>query len=402
MTREQIDKDCLDIALNDKNKIIAYELATGIGKSKISLNIIHNFWLQNPNIKVLLTIIELAHIDNWKAEINKWGYNHLLDCISIETYASLKKHKNLKYDFIILDEAHHIGSDIRMDILNNISFYKLFLLSATLGNDLKVNLENLFKEKVISYSISLQKAIDYGILPVPKIFLIPLTLNNIRLDQTLVKERGKKELRKVVNCKYEDRWKYLKDKTNYANLILNISCTQLQKYQNYCEEFEYYKKQYFITQKEVIKNKWLQTGNQRKKYLGELKTVHAYKLLKTLKDKRYICFCSSIEQADLLGNTNAIHSKKDNSLEIINKFNTKEISNLFAVNMLQEGQNLKDIEVGIIIQLDGVDRAFIQKFGRSLRAEDPVQYIFYYKNTKDEEYLKNILENINPQYVSNL
>ena len=60
----------------------------------------------------------------------------------------------------------------------------------------------------------------------------------------------------------------------------------------------------------------------------------------------------------------------------------KNINNIFAVGMLQEGQNLVNIEAGIIIQLDGKERSFIQKFGRSLRAEDPVQYIFYYKNTK--------------------
>ncbi len=67
--------------------------------------------------------------------------------------------------------------------------------------------------------------------------------------------------------------------------------------------------------------------------------------------------------------------------------------------MLQEGQNLVDIEVGVIVQLDGQERAFIQKFGRSLRATDPVQFIFYYRGTRDEEYLENVLEGIDKDYV---
>ena len=29
--------------------------------------------------------------------------------------------------------------------------------------------------------------------------------------------------------------------------------------------------------------------------------------------------------------------------------------------MLKEGQNLTDIDVGIMVQLDGIERAFIQK-----------------------------------------
>lgn len=57
-------------------------------------------------------------------------------------------------------------------------------------------------------------------------------------------------------------------------------------------------------------------------------------------------------------------------------------------------QNLESIEIGIIIQLDGTERPFIQKLGRVLRAKDPVQYIFYFKNTRDEEYLDKVLEGI--------
>ena len=44
-----------------------------------------------------------------------------------------------------------------------------------------------------------------------------------------------------------------------------------------------------------------------------------------------------------------------------------------------------------------------KKFGRSLRAENPIQYILYFKNTKDEEYLKNILEGIDvPTYTKTI
>ena len=68
--------------------------------------------------------------------------------------------------------------------------------------------------------------------------------------------------------------------------------------------------------------------------------------------------------------------------------------------MIQEGQNLVDIEVGVIIQLDGQERAFVQKSGRAMRAEEPVLFILYYKNTRDEEYLNKALEDINPEYVT--
>jgi superfamily II DNA or RNA helicase len=98
---------------------------------------------------------------------------------------------------------------------------------------------------------------------------------------------------------------------------------------------------------------------------------------------------------------NAISSKKGDRKNqyIINSFNSKRINNIYAVGMITEGMNLTDIQVGIITQLDGKERLFIQKFGRAMRAEDPVAFIFYYKNTQDENYLKKALENIDPKFV---
>ena len=153
---------------------------------------------------------------------------------------------------------------------------------------------------------------------------------------------------------------------------------------------------------EAIKNKWLQYGSKRKIFLGAEKTTVVSNLIKQLKDKRFICFCTNINQAELLGKDNAVHSKKKNNLEIIQKFNDKEINNIFAVGMLQEGINLKDIEAGIIVQLDGEERAFIQKFGRTLRADSPEQYIIYFRATRDEEYLNNALENIDKKYIKEI
>ena len=65
-------------------------------------------------------------------------------------------------------------------------------------------------------------------------------------------------------------------------------------------------------------------------------------------------------------------------------------------------RSLTDIEAGVIVQLDGQERAFVQKFGRSLRATDPIQFIFYYKDTRDTEYLENVLEGIDLEYISEI
>lgn len=398
MIRNDINKK--SISLIKANKILALEFATGVGKSKIALDIVNK--LKTSNYKVLLVVAELAHIKNWEDEAQKWGYIALYNSITVVTYASLKKHQKLNYDLIILDEAHHIGSEVRLDILDNISFNKMLLLSATLNDTLKYQLSALLNVSIKTYKITMQQAIDLKLLSEPKIYLIPLLLNNKNYTETIVEEWGKSNLRKTYKCTYSDRWDYLKKRKEIPNATLEISCTPFQKYLYLTEQFNYYKKIYIRNKNEAIKNKWLQMGSKRKRFLGESKTPVIKKFLIGMEGIRYICFCSSIDQAVILGGENSIHSKKDNSAEIIQKFNSKENDSLFAVGMLQEGQNLVDIEAGIIVQLDGQDRSFIQKFGRSMRAEDPVQYIFYYQNTRDAEYLENVLEGINKQYVKEL
>lgn len=252
--------------------------------------------------------------------------------------------------------------------------------------------------------LSMQDAIDKGFLPEPKVICIPLELERFKRTETIEMDlrTAKSGDKGIIKDIWSNKWKYLRNRKVYAGYVLQFSCTQKEKYDYINEQFDYWKGQYFRNQGNIrLKNKWLQYGSIRKRFLGELKTKEAEKLCIKLnkKGKRFICFCSSIKQAEFLGGGNCIHSKKNGVKEVISAFNLGKTDAIFAVGMLQEGQNLNNIQAGIIVQLDGEERGFIQKFGRSLRAKDPVQYILYYENTRDEEYLDRALENIDKDYV---
>lgn len=383
-------------ALKSYNNI-AIQAATGVGKSKIAIDVCNEIATRQVTpLRVLLVVAELAHINNWNAEFVKWNWE-CGTCIII-CYASLKKYESTEWDVIIFDEAHHLGSERRLSIFETLRAKNMLFLSATLKESLLSTLE-MFCGPIKTIKMGLQEAFNADILPEPKIYLVPLLLDNKTYNQTIVEEWGKKEKRIPISCSYAERWKYLRSKKSIPNATLTIRCTQQQKYDYLTEQFLYYKKRYMSCRNEAIKNKWLQCGSKRKSFLGLQKTEVAERLLKKLKDKRYICFCTNIEQAEALGGANAVHSKKKNSLGIIQDFNGERIANLFAVGMLQEGVNLTGIEAGVIIQLDGEERAFIQKFGRTLRADSPEQYIIYFKATRDEEYLNNALESIDKNYI---
>lgn len=396
MTREKL----IQSAVKGTHSFTSVALlwATGVGKSAAAIKMANAYvkGIKSRKAQVLLVVAEVPHKDNWQKEFDKWG--SINASLTVECYASLHKYRNTNWDLIIYDEAHHLGSDLRKDIFYSIKSVKNIFLSATMDDDLISFIESKVGKLGIS-RISLQDAIKYDILPEPHIHLVPLVLDNLKKDQLITEEWGDTKKRIPIYCELKDRWTYIKNKKQYPNIKLCMRCTALQKYNYFTEQFEYWKKQYMNCRQERTKNKWMQIGIQRKRFLGEIKTGAVLKLINSLDNKRFICFCASVAQAELLGKENAIHSKIKKPETIIKSFNNKEINSLYAVGMLQEGQNLTDIQVGIIVQLDGTERPFIQKFGRSLRAEDPHQYIFYYKNTRDEEYLENILYGIDKTFI---
>ena len=79
--------------------------------------------------------------------------------------------------------------------------------------------------------------------------------------------------------------------------------------------------------------------------------------------------------------------------------NNLEIDELFAVGMLQEGVTLSSLDECLIIQLDGNERGFIQKAGRTMRTVNPVIHIIVIDGTQDDNYLKNVIENIEEKYI---
>lgn len=397
MSREELQRQSLQLIKNHSR--VALQWCTGLGKSKAAIQAANYLAEQKEDLKVLLVVAEVAHKSNWEIEFTRWSYkvpNTIIEC-----YASLKKYRDTEWDLIIFDEAHHLGSDLRIDVLTSISAKNIILLSATLPDQTMQSITGIFGEFAVS-RVTLKQAIEWGALPKPKVFLVPLNLNSTYSNCIITEEWGRKEKRITYKCKFNERWEYLRNKTKYPNVTLEISCTQQQKYDYLTEQFEYWRSQFFRTRQEFTRNKWLQVGSKRKRFLGECKTDATRLLLHKIQDRRLICFCSSIEQAELLGGKNAIHSKRDDSLNVIDSFNTKKIGSLFAVGMLQEGQNLTDIEIGIIVQLDGQERAFVQKFGRSLRADDPIQFIMYYKDTRDMDYLDNVLDGINEDYITKI
>ncbi len=392
MTREEAQAEALNLTTNTN---IILKWATGVGKS---LGFILMQEALNPK-STYIVVAERAHIKNWTDEYKKHGKEDLLKNTKIFCYASLSKYKNTEVDLICLDEGHHIVTELRLESLQEIKRKNIILLSATItSRDIDCLTESI--GPFVVTDLSLREAVESGILPEPIIYVIPLTLDSIHNNHTIIFTRGKADKHIHIRCDYKDMWGYKKNKLKYPNLHLTIVATAAQKQMYMEKQVDYYRSLYFRSREEFAKNKWLLSGIERKRFLAECKTSEVDNLLKLIQDKRFVCFCGSIKQArELSGGKNLVCSEVKNSLQIIDDFNNEVISNIYVIDMLKEGSNLVKIQIGIMIQLDGNEGPFIQKSGRIMRAENPLIFLFYYKHTKDEDYLANVLKEVNPEHV---
>ena len=210
MTREEIYKACVDKIA--KTNCLLLEAATGTGKTAVSLKLANyllasQWYKDRKEINVLILVAKRVHKKTWQEEINKWGgINHPKAHINIcmECYESLKNHCSERWDIILADEVHHIGSEIRLDFLKTISFGYFLGLSATIPRKLKQFFKYNYHSEVVSCDII--EAIEDDILPEPEILLFPLMLDNRAETETW--EFHPKAPGPVIHANYRDIKKY--------------------------------------------------------------------------------------------------------------------------------------------------------------------------------------------------
>lgn len=385
MTREEIKQEVISLSSNQ----LLLELGTGTGKSRMAIEKIKS-WSNNKKKTLLIVVPRNVLKENWKAEIKKWWIHCNLD-ITYTTYVSLPKYKG-KWDYVIMDECHHLSERCRKS-LNDFSISYIILLSATVNKNLKEEFKKLFPSLYI-YKKSLREVIDNNILPDPKVFLWPLELDNTKNTEVIWFNKNTKG--PVKECTWIQRWHYIKQ---FPNCPIKVKCTEKQYILKINENIDFWKKRYLTRRQEIAKNKWLKLCGERLKWLSDKKLKYVFQLLSILKNHRTLTFCNSIEQTELLGKY-CINSKSKSSMYNLDLFNRGKIKHITACNMLNEGMNLINCKVGIYANLNSSETIVKQRLGRVLRHKNPIIIVPFFKNTRDEELKNKMLEDYNPELIT--
>lgn len=358
MTREELQ----GIAVHRlaKSHRVLCEWATGTGKSRIALK----FLEANPDFTCLILVPEQNNIENWTDEFTKFGVSMKL--VRIACYASFHKYKNTNWDLIVFDEVPHIDTYKRKAISETVKADYVLALGAVVDKEEVAALESVYGHFEKDY-LPMKRAIELGILPSPTICICHMNLDNT-----------------VRNVSYDGR--LLTESEAYRALNKKVD-NAVDAYNSRSNNF--------------TKNKMLRVGSERKRWLGHRKDAAIGRICKKLEENhlRFLCFCSSIKQAEELGGERAFTSHTPASYKLLERFNNHEIDSLYVVGKLIEGQNLNDIHRGVIGQLGGTSRITVQSIGRIMRSEKPVIYLPVFDGTKDDSFLYTVTSNIPENYI---
>ena len=320
--RDQIQKDALTVALN--NKRCGLGISMGVGKTLIGLNYIDHLQGKNMGkLRVLVVAPKLSIFDSWKNDAIKFNID--IDNIEFTTYLSLNKYDSQQFDIVILDECHSL-LDSHLNFLGMFNGRILGLTGTPprYPNTEKGRMVNQFCP--IKFTYITDDAVEDNILNDYIIIVHRMNLSNE--NNILVKLKDKEFMTSEV-----------KNYNYWSNRIVMANT----------------KKQEQIAS--IMRMKALMGFSTKENYTR--------KLLSNIEDK-CIVFCNTQDQADRICKY-SVHSKNVDADENLQKFKDGDIDKLSCVMQLNEGINIPELRAGVIMHAYGNERKSSQRIGRLLR-----------------------------------
>lgn len=393
VTRDEIQSLC--VLFKDIN--VALEWAPRVGKTRGAINTLNGF---DKFDKVLVVSNTQIIRDKWTLELLPLGIDFKSIC-----YHSLKN-VDCRYDVIICDEFDTC-SENWIDQLEGLGDRYVFLTGtpSLRSKTAQQKLSKSTNKELYIWPISMQKAIDWGILPKPTITVLGLKLRDDKADQLYAK--SKSASKSTLVCKYEDRFKYFANK----KVNLNIQCTEQQYLELLESDMAYWRSildkyndnnvRNPVTPKTVVINKLKQFGLQRKAFFASKKSRYVERIIKffKLENERVLIFANSISQGEFVDEVNIVHSKnKDKSA--VERFNSGQSNRLISIGMLDRGVNLYNIHTSIILQVPASQAAVTQKASRNLLDDSPKLILPTFLDTYDQKVVYQFLNQYNQEYIS--
>jgi len=415
-TKTQIQKEIKSKLLKNPHGLAI--IAQRVGKTKICIDLIKR---DKPKSILWVILSKDLHRDIM-SEFKKWKADKYTNILTISTYNSLPKITG-HYETIILDEVQSVTEINMSNILNgNLTYKHILGVSGTYTKSLEKQeiYKKLNLEVLIDYGIN--EAVEDGVLSDYRINVVNIPYNpNISKEVKHINQKieyynkgiisyldGKISIKGMVSAELNVRFNRMVEDGKLFNILSDTGKSigyiiskpdgsKIGKF-NPFPDIVYYIKNEKLYQKVpaflLIKRAQI-IGNspQKEQYCRKLQT--------TLKGKRNIFFCNSIQQSESISEY-LYNSTTDT--KYLDMFNNMEISELVMVNSGSVGYTYRQVDNLIIVQVDSDNNGkSSQKLSRILLKQIDYQatvWILCLKGTQDEAWVQEFLKTFNQDKIN--
>jgi len=373
MTRNDYQKKALNDWANQgfKGSIIA---ATGFGKSRVAALAIGYSLdeLEDKDARCLVLVPTQQLQDQFPNEFVKWGFEDYLDRIDFMCYQSAHKMEGKHYHVVVCDEIHLGLSEVYREFFNKNSYDRLLCLTATIPEEPEYRMV-LVNLAPICFTITLDECVEAGFVADYEIYCI-----GVDLDET-------------------EREEY----DGYHKMFVRMRMAL---------GYGAFSKAQAILGGKMEGNKGVAAqymnsirGRRQVVQQAASKLDGAVEVVKFHSGEKIITFGGTNKFTDRVaeatgGDTYHSGKTKKQRAELLDRFKSGETKVLCSTKALNQGMDVPDVKIGIIVGLESKALAMIQRLGRIIRKDgDTVGkiYIFYVKNSQEETWLKQATKKLN-------
>jgi superfamily II DNA or RNA helicase len=369
----------------ESNQMATIILGTGVGKSKLAIDIMSLLDLPKDAKILLLSNSESLRDDNWREDFIKWGKESLWKNVRSECYQTAYKWVNTEWDLIIADEIDFAMTPEYAKFFFNNKLKRVLGLTGTITPEKEANFLNKIAPVIFQYST--QDAQKANILNQTQLVLVEFNLSRNKNDITVKYKKGGKEksFTQSENDAYE-----------YADRLYNVSVGTLEKYRDdinvtlgmdpdglrKMEKAERDMKTFSRKRKEILYNS---------KAAQTVARTITNKVLECPNSK-VLTFSQFTEQANQICK-HTVHSNNDKKTndKHLAWFKDGKIRDLGTCKSLNRGENIPDLNALLIESYDGSTTSFQQRHGRGVRLRpDQTMYLYvllpyFLREVKDKD-----------------
>lgn len=328
--------------------------ATGVGKTRIAIKCIQKVRSKYPTTSILILVPTELLKNQWIEELDKWELN-----INIKVQVMMGASKReYQCDMLIIDEAHRINSELIANVFKVVKYKLILGLTATFER-LDGRHEILAKYAPVCDTITMEEALLNGWISKYKDFVVLIDVDDI-------------DLYKSYNKSFTESFEFFNFDFNKAmSMIGQFGLKNKLAYRDELCKGDESKKKEILKLINYHASNFIRSIQSRKKFVQEHseKLRIAEKIIEHRKNSKIITFSANTKIAESFS-TGFVYTGKEGKKK--NRITLEEFSSLNSgvlntVKLAEEGMNLPDLSVGIMLGVNSSKTKAVQTLGRVVR-----------------------------------